>query len=401
MTTESPIAVRLLLASLAAIVLASTALGADPDVLTINVVGPDGKRVEGAKVGTYAHFGNWPKQQKEPPNVDFIANSKSTEAVSDANGSVSVPLDYVFEGWDSKTHSTPDAQPIAVYAIQTEKLLVGLTEINPASAQKSLQIEMHDACRVHGKLSSPSLQQLGKTLGWTYMYAYWGNLTRVSCSNTDASFDVLLPPGTYRLNAYGTDTSVVNQEVTIAPGQRELIVNIELPASRIAQLYGKPAPELRQIKGWKNGGPVKLADLRGKVVILDFWGYWCGPCLAAMPELMKLHDKYADKGLVIIGVHSDSVESIQAMDERLKSVRKREWNGRDLPFLIALDGGGETKIPGTEQEGSGATTAEYGVQSFPTTIVIGRDGRVVEELVASDPSCEKELRKLLGLESGK
>jgi len=57
---------------------------------------------------------------------------------------------------------------------------------------------------------------------------------------------------------------------------------------------------LRQRSRGANGGPLTLASLRGKVVLLDFWGEWCGPCVGSMPYLMKLYDKYRDKGLEII-----------------------------------------------------------------------------------------------------
>jgi thiol-disulfide isomerase/thioredoxin len=143
---------------------------------------------------------------------------------------------------------------------------------------------------------------------------------------------------------------------------------------------GKPAPELAQIKGWKNGGPVTLAELRGKLVLLDFWGYWCGPCLHAMPDLMALHDAFGDKGLVIIGVHDDSVASIAEMDSRLEQARQGRWNGRDIPFLVALDGGGETLIAGTDATAQGATTAAYGIAAFPTTLLIGRQGEVIGKI---------------------
>ena len=80
---------------------------------------------------------------------------------------------------------------------------------------------------------------------------------------------------------------------------------IDLPATRLALLVGTPAPELVGVAGWKNGPTAKLADLKGKCVILDFWGYWCGPCVHRMPDLFKLYDKYHDSGLEVIGVHVD------------------------------------------------------------------------------------------------
>jgi thiol-disulfide isomerase/thioredoxin len=162
------------------------------------------------------------------------------------------------------------------------------------------------------------------------------------------------------------------------------------------QLIGKPAPELAKIKGWKNGEPTTLAALKGKVVILDFWGYWCGPCVHSMPELMALHDKYNDKGLVIVAVHDDSAESIADMDHRLEKARSEIWGGRDLPFLVALDGGGETQVEGRKGKASGATTAAYGINSFPTTVLIDRDGIVQGRCRASETD---RIERALGLKN--
>lgn len=68
-----------------------------------------------------------------------------------------------------------------------------------------------------------------------------------------------------------------------------------------SDLIGQPAAPLH-IDEWVNGKPLSEADLKGKVIILDFWAVWCGPCIATFPHLREWNDKYADKGLVIIGV---------------------------------------------------------------------------------------------------
>jgi len=67
-----------------------------------------------------------------------------------------------------------------------------------------------------------------------------------------------------------------------------------------AALEGKPMPALDPTE-WVNG-EVKLADMKGKVVIVDFYATWCGPCMAAIPHNNELLKKYKDKGLVIVGI---------------------------------------------------------------------------------------------------
>ncbi len=70
---------------------------------------------------------------------------------------------------------------------------------------------------------------------------------------------------------------------------------------------GDQAPSLKSNKTYNtdSGDAIELTDQLGKVVLIDFWATWCGPCIAAMPHMVELHNKYADKGLVIIA-HTDS-----------------------------------------------------------------------------------------------
>jgi thiol-disulfide isomerase/thioredoxin len=118
-----------------------------------------------------------------------------------------------------------------------------------------------------------------------------------------------------------------------------------------------------------------------------------------MPALMKLHDRYKDKGLVIVAVHDDSAASIAEMDDKLSDARKNTWGGRDLPFLVALDGGGRTRIKYTATIEDGATTAAYGINRYPTTVLIDKQGKVVEEFSADDAKDVALLEKLLNEKS--
>src|SRR6266404_1286148 len=78
-----------------------------------------------------------------------------------------------------------------------------------------------------------------------------------------------------------------------------------------AALEGKPMPELA-LTGWING-QIKPEEMKGKVVIVDFYATWCGPCMAAIPHNNELLKKYKDKGLVIVGVcTSDSGQAKMA-----------------------------------------------------------------------------------------
>ena len=167
-------------------------------------------------------------------------------------------------------------------------------------------------------------------------------------------------------------------------------------------LEGEIAPELSGVVAWKNSPPLKLADLKGQVVLLEFFGYWCYPCVSRMPKLFEMHDKYRERGLVVVGVHVDlgddekeKVNTAEILDSRLAESRKNLWKGRDIPFPVALVAGTLTPYgEGIQGGASGAAAARYGVMGFPTTVLIDRAGRVVGDFYPSDESI-RHLEKLL------
>jgi thiol-disulfide isomerase/thioredoxin len=135
-------------------------------------------------------------------------------------------------------------------------------------------------------------------------------------------------------------------------------IEVQLPAvsntkDLVREAVAETAPEL-SCAGWV--GPVRnIESLRGNVVLLDFWATWCGPCVKELPAVQRLHEVYADKGLVVIGLHHNSVSE--------EEVRQFTAEHR-LTYPIGLD------------DEAGATCARYNVQAFPTKVLIARDGRL-------------------------
>src|SRR5690349_24022537 len=74
------------------------------------------------------------------------------------------------------------------------------------------------------------------------------------------------------------------------------------PAS--ADINANAAPEFAGIDKWLNSEPLTLAQLRGKVVLVDFWTFACGNCVNTLPAVKSWHARYKDKGLVVVGVHT-------------------------------------------------------------------------------------------------
>ncbi len=100
--------------------------------------------------------------------------------------------------------------------------------------------------------------------------------------------------------------------------------------------YGK-APEIRGIDAWINSEPLKLEELKGNVVLVDFWTYTCINCIRTLPYLNMWHEKYSDKGLVIIGVHTPEFEFEKDYNNVVKAVEKY-----GTKYAVAMDNDYET-----------------------------------------------------------
>ena len=248
-------------------------------------------------------------------------------------------------------------------------------------------------CHVTGKIVSEDLAKLGRPVKWTNVYLYHGGDTIMLCSSEHGTFEFFLPSGTYKLLAHGSNVESKTVTITVPPGRSEYGLDpVVIPATALALLEGRDAPDLAGVVAWK-GKPVKLSELKGNYVLLEFWGYWCGPCIKSMPALIELHEKYGEKGVKVLGVHMDSegeVDSEAKLDEKVERYKHELWK-KDIPFPIALVSG---KHQGEERPGG--TIAQYGIQAFPTCILIDREGKVVGQFEARDiKRASEEIDKLL------
>jgi len=99
---------------------------------------------------------------------------------------------------------------------------------------------------------------------------------------------------------------------------------------------------------------VKLADMKGKVVLIDFWATTCGPCHLTMPTIEELYTKYRDKGFTVAAITNEDRATVQKFVDN--SV---------FSYPVYLDG-------------MGAATSDFGVSSIPFAVLLGKDGQVID-----------------------
>jgi peroxiredoxin len=134
--------------------------------------------------------------------------------------------------------------------------------------------------------------------------------------------------------------------------------NLQQRASMVGDVKGKTAPDftLKTV----DGKSVKLFDLRGKAVLLNFWATWCEPCKVEIPWFVDLQKQYGDKGLEIVGVAMDDNASPQKIEQFAKQL------GVNYTILIGNDAVGDLY---------------GGIENLPTTYYVGRDGKIVQRVV--------------------
>lgn len=162
------------------------------------------------------------------------------------------------------------------------------------------------------------------------------------------------------------------RQSSIAPLYKNVLEEIKAYREKKAKgmaMEGKPAPSftLNDI----NGKPLKLESLRGKYVVLDFWGSWCGWCIKGIPEMKKYYDKYKDK-MEILGIDCNDTEA-----KWKAAVAKHELAWKHVRNT------GQTDV-----------TKLYYIQGYPTKIIVAPDGVVKKVAVGEDPEFYKYLDSL-------
>ena len=234
----------------------------------------------------------------------------------------------------------------------------------------------------------------GDRVGWTNVYlcrTVGGTRSRlVGSPDRGGRFEFVAPPGDYELWCYGTYLADTRSPLAIPPGVAAVDAGtITGKPTRWGAVVGQPNPGLPGVVRWV-GTPTPPDALTGKVVLLYFANAGGGdPKLWKWEAVTALHDKYAAKGLAVVGVYGDATgESLNAAAGMLELLA--------LPFPVALasgiadDWGMNVTAPGRTK-----LAAAYGAEPYPHGVLIDRRGMVRDRWRPDHPPSTATLEKLL------
>ncbi|MEZ4405568.1 MAG: redoxin family protein [Polyangiales bacterium] len=183
-----------------------------------------------------------------------------------------------------------------------------------------------------------------------------------------------LPPGSVGAFTASVRTAGAGSryDIVVLRGGRRVPLSVTLggmPAAGGVQVGAAP-PALGPMNVVQGAGPTDLAQLRGRVVLLDFWASWCGPCRMMMPSIQRLSARYAAQGLTVIGLTDDPPAVARAAGARL-----------GVTYTIAS---------------TDSAMGAYGVRSLPTMILVDRAGNVRHVTVGVENPAEVE-RQIVAL----
>ncbi|MCC6679049.1 MAG: TlpA family protein disulfide reductase [Phycisphaerales bacterium] len=218
------------------------------------------------------------------------------------------------------------------------------------------------------------LAEIGKKPGQTVRLAYWADSPHPKMIANSVGFKTdrkeyyshHIPHSMYH------EVTLVDRAASldisqVPEGRAEIVIEAAKPMPPV----GSPPPEFNADRwiNWPGNEPPSLSLLKGKVIVVEFWATWCGPCVESIPHLAALHQKHSEDGMVLLALTDQPPEPVEKF---LKT--------RAMPYAI----------------GTGSKTHEaYGVRGIPHAFIIGRDGNVLWTGSPFDPAFDARIEESL------
>lgn len=193
--------------------------------------------------------------------------------------------------------------------------------------------------------------------------------------NTSKSLSLVLASAAFAATVFaqgGQTNSVPATKIQAPPAAAQTSLQEKIKIVKEAE--GKPLPDF--VMKRLDDGALTNKDLKGKVVVIDFWATWCGPCKAAAPKLDAIYKEFRDKGLFVIGANlAERGEGGVRIQTKDNAVAYAKEHGYSYTFTYANDDLGKAwKVPG-----------------YPTFFIVGKDGIVKEVMVGFNEARMRQL----------
>lgn len=281
-----------------------------------------------------------------------------------------------------------------VFVVNRARSHGGLRMVDKKDSTHPIRIQLEPLTLVTAEIYCP---EVSRTPGWATAHVFplgCDNISLTQCGTYRGKIALSLPPGEYDINVYSEspDASLSPALKSEQSGIRGLrirvngkapyldlgVISLELPKNidgevvDLASYTGKPPPELNITDARGVARDVKLAEFRGKWVLLEFWATWCGVCVSkSLPELIDFYEEHSHckehfEILAICDTTSNQIETIEKLDIECMQLIENAWRGRQLPFPVLVDGNGKT-------------SKTYGIVRRPTSLLIDPEGNLVGE----------------------
>lgn len=332
--------------------------------------------------------------------IDLVLDGKAASISGVIVGEDNKPLSGVNvtlggtaeEGWYSFPATTTDSQGRYVFSgiyhgIQSYFLWMKQAGYGPATIQsiavgdgEQKKLELTRMRLADGTISGQVVDENGKPASGIIVSSQVQD-TPTALTDEKGKFSLTkVPRGSHYVIVFRGNRSAGGQNAKT--GDKDVVIKLEKevadrPGTINADRVGFVAPAI-SVAGWLSGTGYTPEQLKGKIVVIDFWATWCRPCVESLSAVEALHKKYKDKGVIVIGIHTPNPDKA-----KFAALVKE----KGLTYSIAEDG--------KEKNGIGASAVAFGPSGIPHMFLIDANGKIrVDTHEVED--IESVLQKLLG-----